>query len=238
LKLVVRSSPVQGMCDYKTRITSGFRRYSHLFLLVGLCEGLFSANCQVTRDSVRHEVLKAKADSRTAATQTLTRLQRLLTPGAWQWLNVSPDEIHQAELSEPIVVFRIKMDDLKRISPSTDAYALLGAPLRVLYPITIRNQPRASLSISKNAGAWEFDSLGGFHLTRLLSEHLRAIESRTDLVYAVQIPSLDLYFLGEGLGNSWNLVAIQDDTRISMKDGDIASALPALRSIVMILGLQ
>jgi len=67
---------------------------------------------------------------------------------------------------------------------------------------------------------------------------VRSIRSRRNFYYAVQMPSLDLYFLGEGLASGWNLVAVQSDARLSMKKGDGAPAVPALLRVANIYGLR
>ncbi|OQZ04018.1 MAG: hypothetical protein B6D34_05310 [Candidatus Brocadia sp. UTAMX1] len=169
----------------------------------------------------------AQSDNREAqkvASESIVTLRKLVNGQNYKALGFeSLDEVSAVALGEPIRVFFIRLDQLQEYKPEADPSKLLIDANKIIYPFTIREQIRSSVVVEKVNEAWNATNFGGSHLIKILTDVRKNITDSTGLrissFFAVQIPALNLYFVGYRTDNELMLIPIYDDLSFQFKAG-------------------
>ena len=112
----------------------------------------------------------------------------------------SVDEVSKAKLGEPIQVFMVQLDRLKKYQPGSDPVTLLSGGDRAIFPVMVKDQVRSSIVVEKVGEEWKATNFGGPTLVKMLSQarknNVLSYEMPANSFYAVQVPALSLYYVG------------------------------------------
>ena len=157
----------------------------------------------------------ASASSQDAAQAGLKTMQSLVRTENFQGLGFSSmDQVNNAQLGDPLKVYRVPLDTLTAYKGDANAFGLLQDAHKMIYPLTVDQQVISSLSATQKDDGWRATEFGNSALTRALAAH-RA--SKDDFV--VWVPALKIYFTARGEGEKLTLTTIMDDPRFDFKAG-------------------
>ena len=172
-----------------------------------------------TPDTVNTKLRASAAESQAAATSGLAEFKRLVSGKNFQSYGfASADEAASATLGQPVVVFLVRLDQLRDYQPTTDASRLLSGGDKVLYPVLAGGQVRSSVVVDKGSNGWKAGAFGGAQLIQRLSQ-ARARISPAATPIAVDIPALGAYVLGELRGGQVFLTPLADHPELNLKAG-------------------
>jgi hypothetical protein len=180
-------------------------------LLVSGCKGrmLPAAQGNLTADPA------ASGSSQDAAQTGLRVMQSLVRTENFQGLGFSSaDQVKNAQLGDPLKLYRVPLDALSAYKGDANAFGLLQDAHKMIYPVTVDQQVVSSLSATQRDDGWRANEFGNSALTRALVAH-RA--SKDDFV--VWVPALKIYFTARGEGEKLVLTTIMDDPRFDFKAG-------------------
>ncbi len=132
-----------------------------------------------------------------AAQQSLDTLRRLVTTDNYQVMGFNAlNEAQTAQLGDPMMVYRVQLDQLLAYESQSDSEAdpnsLLVDVNRKMYPVTFNGEVRSSIAVEGQAGGWTATDFGGPNLIKALAQYRRSPDD-----FVVQIAFLGLYFVGE-----------------------------------------
>ena len=169
----------------------------------------------------------ASASSQDAAQAGLKVMQSLVSAENFQGLGFSSaDQVKNAQLGDPLKVYRVPLDALSAYKGYANAFGLLQDAHKLIYPVTVDQQVVSSLSATQRDDGWRATEYGNSALTRALVAH-RA--SKDDFV--VWVPALKIYFTARGEGEKLVLTTIMDDPRYEFKAGE---NIPASRAFAVL----
>ncbi len=169
-------------------------------------------------------------DAQQAASNALATLQKLVTEQNYKSLGFSSvDEVKSAALAAPLAMFNIGLDRLKSYQAGQDANALLTASSETIYPVTAGGQVRSSVTVVKKEGGYTTASFGNAEVVKGLSRYR---SENLPNAFAVRVPALSLYFLGNRIENRLMLTPIAEDSRIPFRVGLAVPAEEVLKAIV------
>jgi hypothetical protein len=198
----------------------------------------FAAMAQITSDNVANRIQAAVNSSRPIAISTLTNLAKVLTPSSSRFLGLSIEQLAAAELGDPIVVFPVRLALLKGLPRVSDPYALMGNTAKVLYPVLIQQNVRSCVVVLRYDEGWKLGAIGGTELIQRLTKAKGTLRSVNRVTFAVQLAPIDLYFLASKVSNSYDLIAIDENSRLHLKTGDVRPSLPVLQDILPAFGID
>jgi hypothetical protein len=157
----------------------------------------------------------ASGSSQEAAQTGLKLMQSLVMTENFQGLGFSSlDQVKNAQLGDPLKLYRVPLDALSAYKGDANAFGLLQDAHKMIYPVTVDQQVVSSLSATQRDDGWRANEFGNSALTRALVAH-RA--SKDDFV--VWVPALKIYFTARGEGEKLVLTTIMDDPRFDFKAG-------------------
>jgi hypothetical protein len=157
----------------------------------------------------------ASGSSQDAAQTGLKLMQSLVMTENFQGLGFSSvDQVKNAQLGDPLKLYRVPLDALSAYKGDTNAFGLLQDAHKMIYTVTVDQQVVSSLSATQRDDGWRATEFGNSALTRALVAH-RA--SKDDFV--VWVPALKIYFTARGEGEKLVLTTIMDDPRFDFKAG-------------------
>jgi hypothetical protein len=169
-------------------------------------------------------------DAQQAASNAITTLQKLVTEQNYKTLGFSSvDEVKSAALAAPLPMFNIGLDRLKSYQAGQDANALLTASSETIYPVTAGGQVRSSVTVVKKESGYTTASFGNAEIVKGLSRY------RSDNMpnaFAVRVPALSLYFLGNRIENRLMLTPVTEDSRLPFRVGVAVPAEEVLKAII------
>ena len=148
----------------------------------------------------------------------------------------SLDEVSTAALGEPIRVFLVRLDQLREYQPGSDPNKLLIDSDKVIYPVTVKEQVRSSIVVEKVNETWKTTNFGGPNLIKILANIRKNTSDSSGLpissYFAVQVPSLNLYFVGHRTDNELMLTPLLDDPSFEFKAGRTTPAKDVFSAIL------
>ncbi len=169
-------------------------------------------------------------DAQQAASNAITTLQKLVTEQNYKSLGFSSmDEVKSAALAAPLPMFNIGLDRLKSYQAGQDVNALLTASSETIYPVTVGGQVRSSVTVVKKESGYTTAGFGNAEIVKSLSRY------RSDNMpnaFAVRVPALSLYFLGNRIENRLMLTPIAEDNRLPFRAGVAVPAEEVIKAIV------
>lgn len=168
-----------------------------------------------------------------AAQDAIGVLQKLVNDQNYKAMGFdSVEEVKQARLGQPLQVFNMPLDKLKGYQPGGDPNTLLAKSSETIYPVTVNEQVKSSVTIVQNEAGFAPSSFGNAAIVRSLAQYRQAQAAEGDFV--VRVPALNMYFLARRVENKLMLVPIVDDPRLKLRPGEAVDAEQALQQLVVI----
>jgi len=171
---------------------------------------LVAAGCAKS-SAVSQPIQPQAADAAQAGLQTLKQLINDQNYRAMGFENLA--EVTTAVVGPAWPVSTIHLDRLKVYSAGTDPSSLLAPSTETLYPVLVGTGVRSSISVSKVSGGYRASGFGKAPVIKELAKY------RTAASIVIWIPSLNLYYVGEGSGANLRVIPIADDDRLQLKAG-------------------
>jgi hypothetical protein len=169
----------------------------------------------------------ASASSQDAAQTGLKVMQSLVRTENYQGLGfTSVDQVKNAQLGDPLKVYRVPLDALSAYKGDANAFPLLQDAHKLIYPVTVDQQVVSSLSATQRDDGWRANEFGNSALTRALVAHRAGKDD-----FVVWVPALKIYFTARGEGEKLVLTTIMDDPRFDFKAGQ---DIPASRAFAVL----
>lgn len=157
----------------------------------------------------------ASASSQDAAQAGLKTMQSLVMTENFQGLGFSSvDQVKNAQLGDPLKLYRVPLDALSAYKGDANAFGLLQDAHKLIYPVTVDQQVVSSLSAAQRDDGWRASEFGNSALTRALVAHRAGKDD-----FVVWVPALKIYFTARGEGEKLTLTTIMDDPRFDFKAG-------------------
>jgi hypothetical protein len=158
------------------------------------------------------------------AQRSLATLQSLATTQTYKGLGFeSLQETKSASLGQPLRVFMVGLDALRDYQPQTDPNKMLMDVHQLIYPVVVGGQQRSSVTLREVEGKWQVASFGKPTLTKALVQmRQRQIESArvpAESLFAVNIPALNLSFLGRRSDGTLLLTPLVSDAALKLEEG-------------------
>ncbi|WP_143299280.1 hypothetical protein [Candidatus Brocadia sapporoensis] len=176
-------------------------------------------------------------ESQKVASESMVTLRKLVNGQNYKAMGFeSLDKVSAVALGEPIRVFLVQLDQLREYKPGSDSNKLLIDADKIIYPFTAREQIRSSVVVEKIQGAWNATNFGGPHLIKILANIRRNASDSTGIpvssYIAVQVPALNLYFIGHCTDKELMLTPLLDDPSFGFKAGRTISAIDVFTAIL------
>lgn len=169
-------------------------------------------------------------DGQQAASNALATLQKLVNEQNYKALGfTSLDEVKSATLAKPLAQYDIGLDRLKDYQVGKDPNTLLTASSETIYPVTVGGQVRSSVTVVKKETGYTTDSFGNANIVKALS--LYRVANLSD-AFAVRIPALSMYLLGNRVETRLMLTPVVEDSRLPFRIGVAVPAEDVLKVIV------
>jgi len=163
-----------------------------------------------------------------AAELGLATLRKLITEDNYVVMGFeSIEEVSVAGLGGPLEVFYVPLDELKAYQPQGDVEGLLFSSGRIIFPVTVNEQVRSSVTVSGSGATWSATEYGG----PMLMKALAAVRKDED-EFIVSVPALNLYFVANRSDSELFLTPIIDDPRFEFVAGNVLSAKEAFERIL------
>jgi hypothetical protein len=162
------------------------------------------------------------------AQRSLPVLHQMVTPETYKNLGFqSVDEASRATLGAPMRVLMVPLDRLKEYQPGAKIEEMLQDTNEVRYPVSVDGQVRTSVVMRQIEGKWQVARFGRPALTQsldLVRKRVVTAETPAEATFEVNIPALNLYFLGREVGSNLMLTSAVDDPRFDLKQGEEVDA--------------
>jgi hypothetical protein len=123
--------------------------------------------------------------------------------------------------SAALVVFYVPLDTLRTYQLNADALGLLRGGDRILYPVLLRGVTRSSITLVRDTSTWRGVSYGGPNTARLVwravSEASSRPGGRSRRYFLVDVPGLNLVFVGYEKNGKLVLIPLLDDPQRRLK---------------------
>ena len=148
----------------------------------------------------------------------------------------SLDEVKSATLGAPLQVFTVRLDALRDYRPQTDPNSLLVDAHQLIYPVVVGGQPRSSITLHELDGKWQVTTVGRPALTQALVQarqrHIERTKAKTGSLFVVNIPALNLHFIGQREGGALKLTPIVSDPELNTEEGRPVEAQALFSALV------
>jgi hypothetical protein len=138
------------------------------------------------------------------AAHSLVTLRKLTSDQTYRDLGfASVGEAEHTTLGEPLRVFFVRLDQLREFTEGDNARRLLTDANRYIFPVLVAGQLRSAVTVELLNGRWEAVGFGG---SVIAAEYARVRQLKTmggsREFIAVQVPAMQLNFLGHGAGGA------------------------------------
>lgn len=158
-----------------------------------------------------------------AAQEGLATLKQVVNTSNYAALGFnSPDEVRQAALGEPLQIYLVRLDALRKFTVHTKPETLLVDAQRSLYPVKVGTRVATSIFITQSHDGWRATELGNAAVAQLVSRYRH---SPADFV--LHVPALQTYFVGERVEGRLILTPLMNDPRTGFRAGGALPAGPA-----------
>lgn len=170
-----------------------------------------------------------------AANRVLYDLQEVEQERVYRSLGFqSESEVARAESTSPLRVYTIRLDALRDYKGGgSDMMTDTGTALSI---VLVDGQPRTTVTLKEESGAWTTVRVGGGERAVLLDRSLTALlgERQIDRAQAfiVQVPALGLEFVGYSHSGGVRLAPISDAEELGLRAGRVRSLDDVLVSLV------
>lgn len=179
------------------------------------------------------EELRAVSNqTRSTAIESLRTLQRLVDTKTVREVGFeTAAQLKEARLGQPILDFMIRLDELSSYE-GQDPAELLHPTGQVVYPVTIKEQTRSSITLVQEAGRWRAISFGepqrAEARSRVLEELGRKVENGTANAFQVRIPAMNAVFVGHEVNGTMMLTPTENLPDLGLRAGETMEARQVL----------
>ena len=168
-----------------------------------------------------------KGDLKETASKSLLTFRSLVNQQNYSSMGFkSAEEIKDATLGDPFKIYTIRLDDLKRYKEGNNPDSLLTDNENYIFPVKVKNEVRSSINISKVDNTWKAISFGSNGTIKLFSRY------RTDNSFVVNIPALNLFFIGNRKDGKLMLTPVIEDEIHQFAAGKMLPAEDVLMRIL------
>jgi hypothetical protein len=197
-----------------------------------------SVNAQQKPQDILASVDTIATRSRDAAVRSLETFRKLVNERNSRAMGFdSLSEVRSAVLGDPLVAFYVRLDHLRVYQQGGDPYSLLSGGDKVIYPVLVGQEVRASIVLDKDARGWTPVSYGGPNSAKLLHRIMAQLGPRAAApgahYFVVNVLALGLHFLGMSQQGKLLLIPLLDDSQGRWKAG---VALAADRILGLLVG--
>lgn len=184
------------------------------FMLI-VAMACFLGGCQTSRSQPHPNGSQASA-----AQDGLATLRQIVNANNYAALGFgSPDEVRQATLGEPLMIYQVRLDALRRFNGQGDPQTLLADVRRSLYPVQVSGKVATSIFVTGVREGWRATELGNAAVAKLVSRYRHGAGD-----FVVHVPALQSYFVADQVEGRLVLTPVMDDPRTGFRAGE---ALPA-----------
>ncbi len=199
--------------------------------------GILAAILLVASLGGAQEEFAVSKETREVATKAMATFSELITEKNFARMGFdSPGEIREAALGVPMRVFMVRLDRLQEYEPGRPPDPLLTSIDVVIYPVTVKEQTRSSVTIGKIDERWVAMSYGSPNLTGMLTRTRQANADASKLdasaYFVVRIPALNLYFIAHHDREVLILTPVLNDPDYGFEAG---TAMPATKVFEAVL---
>jgi hypothetical protein len=127
----------------------------------------------------------------------------------------STNEFAQMQLAEPFPIYDLSLRALRAWHPTQDLRTLFVKPETMLFPVTVTQDVRVSISVQKAAGQWKAKEFGGGGFARLYAGERQKSAQITHFplsaYFAVRAPALNAHLIGYSETNRFMLISVLND---------------------------
>jgi len=169
-------------------------------------------------------------DAQQAASNALVTLQKLVNEQNYKGLGfASLDEVKTSTLAPPLVLYNLGLDRLKNYQPGQNPNSLLTASSETIYPVSVAGQVRSSVTVVKTETGYTTASFGNAANVKDLTRYRHTNQPNE---FAVRVPALSMYFLGNRVENRLMLTPVSMDSRLPLRAGAEVPAEEVITAIV------
>jgi hypothetical protein len=155
----------------------------------------------------------------------------------------STNELSLAQLAEPFPVYDLSLAQLRKWQPTQDLSRVFTKAETLLFPVTVTQDVRVSISMTKEFWGWKPAEFGGSALVRLYALERQRSAQATKLPFSnyfcARAPALHAYFIGYPATNGFMLISVVNDAELQLEANRPAPAsvvLPRLARAARRLG--
>lgn len=165
---------------------------------------------------------QAPGSANEAAKKGLNDFRQLAatTPGGQ--FGLQSTEVEKAELQKPLPVYLVKAEQLANYTDNQDSAELLTDIHSFVYPISVLGAVKSSMQVDQSHGEWKMVAVGR---PLFIKDVVKSIDkagpgAASQDARLVQIPALNMYFVGWMRGKDLTLAAVVDNSVLNLKAGD------------------
>jgi hypothetical protein len=178
--------------------------------------------------SMEADAQRNAAETREVAGRALSTFQKASREQLQIMGFKSAEELSGATVGEPFPVYMVGLESLKGFQPGSNPASLLKLLDKVVYPLTSGAETRSSITIEKGKEGWTASSIGGGNFAKLAvtarDELARSTSRDAKAFFLVQIPALNVCFVGFQDGDKLMLSSILDDPALKLQAGSVSPA--------------
>lgn len=198
-------------------------------IFMSMFVALVPVTCALAQGNIQANPQRDLTETKDAAARALAIFQKMGKEGNFKTMGFdSADEMTKATLDEPLAVFMVGLNALRKYQSGSDPNQLLKPIDKVIYPVKSGDAVRSSIVLQKGKEGWKASDFGGANFARLVTrardENAKTTNLPITAYFVVQAPALNAYFLGYRQNDKLMLVSLIDDTALKLQAG---SALPA-----------
>jgi hypothetical protein len=171
------------------------------------------------------EAQRNLGETKEVAARALTTFQEIGKQKNFKTLGFdSAEQLSEARLGEPIAVMMVGLEDLRGYKAGTDPNAIVKPIGKVIYPVSTNERVRSSIVVQKAEKGWQASDFGGANFARLVTEArertAKATSQPSNSFFLVQVPALNVYFIGYLEEGKLMLSSIIDDPKMNLRAGN------------------
>jgi hypothetical protein len=164
---------------------------------------------------------QAPSAANEAAEKGLGDFRQLVSTSPGGKFGLQSTEVEKTELQKPWPVYLVKAEQLAKYASTQDPKELLTDIHSFVYPISVSGAVKSSMQVDQSDGEWRMVAVGRpTFIKDVVSSIDRAGPGTAgEEVKLVQIPALNMYFIGRIKGKNLTLAPIGDNSFLNLKAG-------------------
>ncbi|GAB3462456.1 hypothetical protein GCM10027321_24180 [Massilia terrae] len=187
------------------------------FVLIAAMAYLLSG-CQTARTQP-----PANSKPAAAAQEGLATLKVVVNANNYAALGfTSVEEVRQATLGEPLQIFSVRLDALRKFTDKASPDKLLVDARRKLYPVSVGTRVATSIFVGHAHDGWRANELGNAAVAQLVARYRHGPDD-----FLVHVPALKSWLVAERIEGQLFLTPVMDDPRTGFQAGERLPATAA-----------